>query len=87
MSEVKLGSIPLYSGRPDTLGYVLEVFHDRVPDPFHDRVPDPGPSKGYLIRLQARHESNRQSTFLPMHLTPAAARALAALLTLPIQSP
>jgi len=75
--EVKLGSIPVQVGQ-DYTHHFLEVFHGDVRDP--------DSHVGYMIRLQVRQEG-QASTWIPMILTPAGARALAALLCLPIQAP
>ncbi len=70
--EIKLGSVPLFAS-----GELLEVFHvSTLPDSLGT----------YLVQLQVRREGDR-STWTPFFLTPAAARALAALLTLPVQTP
>lgn len=74
--EIKLGSVPVQVGR-DYTGVMLEVFHGDVRDP--------DSHVGYTVRLQVRREGD-SSTWLPIVLTPSGARALAALLTLPIQT-
>lgn len=75
--EVKLGSVPVQVGR-DYTGFMLEVFHGDVRDP--------DSHTGYVVRLQVRREGD-SATWLPIVLTPGGARALAALLGLPLQTP
>ncbi len=75
--EIKLGSIPVQGWGHD-LDFMLEVFQADV------RHPDS--HVGYMVRLQVRREGERL-TAVPMFLTPSSARALAALLSLPLQIP
>lgn len=71
--EIKLGSVPVQVGQAET-PLLLEVFHAHVPR-----------TTSYVVRLQVGAEG-AASTWLPIVLTPGCARALAALLSLPIQT-
>lgn len=76
--EVRLGSVALRVGTGQEYGgdHLLEVF----------QFPDAGRDLPACIRLQIRREGEAPSS-VPLFLTPAAARALAALLTVPLQRP
>ncbi len=76
--EIKLGSIPVRVGPAE--GFILEVFHEAYGDPGGD-IAHLG-----LIHLVLRHEHDARGN-AAMIVTPSVARALAALLTIPIQTP
>ncbi len=83
--EVKLGSVPVMIGLDSN--HLLEIF--QVLEVFQAEAPEPAPPHNpvaYVVRLQVRAEGG-PSTWIPMVLTPGCARALAALLTLPLQIP